>query len=487
MCSNPAFETLAPRSLALTFLVGGSSEQPGWSSRKAKMIFQSAARRPAALAKYWQWLIVCFIATPAAAIDLIESFELARVNDPVFRAATYEKLAVDSSLRIAWSSLLPTASAQAGYTHTRQSVQSSDNTVFAVGATDYAVKTYGATLTQPIFRMTDWAEVSQARSNVKQAAAELDVAYQDVVFRTADAYLGALEAAREHDLRKRERDALERQSEISERRLDSGIGNAPDVYEAEARFALAEADEALAAVSLQDAIQALAEITGRLNQDLRPLAESIPLASPEPANPEAWVRIATLKNPALEARRHAVVISDREIDKQRGAHFPTIDFNASVNNRDTDGSLFGGGSQVETAEVGVLVNVPIFSGGSVLFATRRARDLHKRNQQQLIQIRRQIERETRDAFQAVGSLARRVQALRKSAEVQARAVEARQKSVRAGVDSIINVLNAERDLYAALRDYAEGRFEYVRSVLRLEQAVGSLGVEDLEQISQWLE
>jgi len=199
------------------------------------------------------------------------------------------------------------------------------------------------------------------------------------------------------------------------------------------------------------------------------------------------VRLAIATNPDLEAHRQAVEVADREIDKQRGAHFPTIDFNASINNRDTDGSLFGGGSQVETSEYGVVVKVPIFTGGSTLFGTRRARDLHKRNRQQLIQTRRSVERATRGAFQAVGSLARRVQALRKSAEVQTRAVKARQKSVRAGVDSMINVLNAERELYAALRDYSQGRFDYVRSVLRLEQSVGALGVEDLEQISEWLE
>jgi len=308
-----------------------------------------------------------------------------------------------------------------------------------------------------------------------------------MIFRSANAYLSVLEAREEADLRKRERVALGRQSDITQRRLDSGLGIAPDVYESEARFALAQADEAIAAVELEDAIQALAEITGRVDTDLRPFGEAIPFAPPEPENAEIWVRLAMVTNPDLEAHRQAVEVADREIDKQRGAHFPTIDFNASINNRDTDGSLFGGGSQVETSEYGVVVKVPIFTGGSTLFGTRRARDLHKRNRQQLIQTRRSVERETRGAFQAVGSLARRVQALRKSAEVQSRAVESRQKAVRAGVDSIINVLNAERELYAALRDYSRGRFDYVRSVLRLEQSVGALGIEDLEQISEWLE
>ncbi len=424
---------------------------------------------------------------PAYALDLLESFELAQSNDPIFLAVTFEKLAQDSSLRIAWSRLLPSASAEAGYVETRQSVQSSDNTIFAVGSTSFPVKTYGARVTQPLFRMTEWADVSQARASVRQAAAELDLAFQNLIFRSTNAYLSVLEAGEEYALRKRERDALGRQSEIAQRRLDSGLGIAPDVYESEARFALAEADEAIAFVELEDAIQALAEITGQVDTDLRPFGESIPFAPPEPANAELWVRMAFATNPDLEAHRQAVEVADREIDKQRGAHFPTIDFNASFNSRDSDGSRFGGGNQVETSEYGVTVNVPIFAGGSALFGTRRARDLHKRNKQQLIQTRRGVERATRNAFQAVGSLARRVQALRKSAEVQTRAVESRQKAVRAGVDSMINVLNAERELYAALRDYSQGRFNYVRSVLRLEQSVGALGVEDLERVSEWLE
>lgn len=423
----------------------------------------------------------------ADARGLLEVFELAMANDPIFQAATFEKLAQDSSLRIAWSSLLPSLSGEASYAENRQQVQSSDNAVFAVGSTSFPVKTYGASLTQPLFRMTDWAEVSQARANVKQSAAELDLAYQDLVFRTADAYLSLLEAIDEHSLRQAERETLTRQADLFQRRLDSGLGTAPDVYEAEARAALASADEAIARVEVEDAIQALAEITGEVDESPAPLIDVLPLADPEPANPEIWVREARSKSPSLEARRQAVVVSDREIDIQRSAHFPTVDFRASLNNRDTDGSLFGGGSQVETSEYSINVNVPIFTGGSVLFGTKRAKDLHRRNEQQLIQLERQVERETRNAFQSVSSIARRVQALQRTVEVQAEAVEAREKSVRAGVDTVINVLNAERELYAARRDYSRGRYEYVRSVLRLEQAVGVLGVEDLERVQGWLD
>jgi outer membrane protein len=459
-----------------------------WHDREPKRKMMIRARHSSLSA--WTLTLTATISLLTSGIanagSLLDSFELAKNNDAAFQAATYEKLAEDNTLRIAWSNLLPEASAEASYTRTRQDVQSSDNQVFAVGSTSFPVKTYGATLTQPLFRMTEWAEVSQARAGVRQAAAELDVSFQDLVLRTADAYFSVLEAREELEIREREREALERQVEITRRRLDSGMGTAPDVYEAEARFALAEADEVVARFAVSDAIQSLAEITGEFDDDLVPLAEELPLAPPDPGQPELWVRTALTSSPAVEARRQAVVVANREIDIQRSGHLPTVDFTASVHNRDTDGSLFGGGSQVETSEYGVLVRVPLFSGGSTVFGTRRARDLHRRNEQLLIAEQRRVERQTRDAFQAIGSAAQRVQALRKSVEVQRRAVDGREKAVRAGVDSVINVLNAERELYAAMRDYSRGRFLYVKSVLRLEQAVGALGVEDLEQVSKWL-
>jgi outer membrane protein len=426
------------------------------------------------------------LASPVGALDLLQSFELAKESDPIYRAAIFDKLATDDSLRLAWSKLLPTAAADASYTRVRQDIKSSDNDLFAVGATSFPAKTYGVRMSQPLFRMTEWVGVSQARAEVKQAAAELDVSFQDLIFRTSDAYLEALVAKDELEIRARERDALARQRDFAQKRLDSGLGTAPDVYEAEARFALADADVNAAEFFLQDALQALAEITGQLDEDLRPLAEEFPLAEPEPPNADVWVRSAVANNPTVEAQRQAVEIAEREVVRQRSGHAPIVDFQASIDNEDREGSQLGGGSNVETAEYGVRVSVPLFAGGGVLFSTGRAIDLKKREQQRLVQARRAVERDVRDAFQGVGSSARRLRALRKTVEVQDLAVRSREKAVRSGVDTVINVLNAERELYAALRDYARGRSEYVRSVLRLEQSSGALGVEDLQQVSEWL-
>ena len=235
-----------------------------------------------------------------------------------------------------------------------------------------------------------------------------------------------------------------------------------------------------------DARQGLAEITGVLDEQLLGLSADLPLALPEPANPDVWVRAAMSHNPELEAARQAYEIAVREVNHQRSAHAPTLDLEAGYNSSDTGGSLFGGGSNVDTGDVAVKVRVPIFSGGGVLYATRRAVDLKKKERELMVRTRRSTERTTRSAFQAVNSTSRRVSALKKSVESQQLALHGREKAVKSGLDTMLNVLNAERELYADLRDYAQGRYDYVRSVLKLEQTAGALGVEDLERVNEWL-
>ena len=48
-------------------------------------------------------------------------------------------------------------------------------------------------------------------------------------------------------------------------------------------------------------------------------------------------------------------------------------------------------------------------------------------------------------------------------------------------------LNSQRSLYVAITNYYQSRYVYIGNVLLLKQASGTLKIEDLEQINNWLE
>jgi outer membrane protein len=66
------------------------------------------------------------------------------------------------------------------------------------------------------------------------------------------------------------------------------------------------------------------------------------------------------------------------------------------------------------------------------------------------------------------------------------ALEATQAGFDVGTRTIVDVLNSQFSLYAAITNYYQSRYDYILNALRLKQAAGTLQVQDLEEIDQWL-
>ncbi|WP_197475871.1 TolC family protein, partial [Oleiphilus sp. HI0043] len=66
------------------------------------------------------------------------------------------------------------------------------------------------------------------------------------------------------------------------------------------------------------------------------------------------------------------------------------------------------------------------------------------------------------------------------------ALEATREGYKVGTRNIVEVLDAERNYFTALRDYANARFDFVESSLRIKRAAGTLSVKDIEALNAWL-
>lgn len=432
-------------------------------------------------------LVAMVPSTTCLATDLLEIYELSLQNDPRILAAEYAYQSAQERIPQAKSELLPFVFADYQHVQTNQRIKSSDNAVFAVGRNDYSSDTYGITLKQPIYNYSSWANLKQARAEVKKAFAERSIASQELLLRVAELYLSILAAKDDLALSASEREAVQRQLELTKKRRASGLATRPDVYDAEARFSTVEANEIEAQYRLDDAYQAMMQSTGSFIADLSPLREKIPLVHPEPANIDAWTQSALENNYSLIASRQATEIARHEAAKQKGAYYPSLDFVARWNDRDTGGSLFGGGSNVETADYSVQFNVPIYQGGSARSKVRQA--LAQLNRAKLDSKFEQslVVRETRSAYLGVNSGVNKVRALEKSLVAQQSALQAKEKGYRSGLNTTLDVLDAQAILYFIRRDYAQARYDYLLNTLRLKYSTGSLSRSDLQQISAMLE
>ena len=437
-----------------------------------------------------RWILfavsICAISA-ARAEGMLEVYRLAVQQDPRLAAARFDHEASQKSTRGALAGLLPTVIVDGERTNERQNILSSQNAVIGAGSSRFPIRQWALTITQPIFKLAAWERLGQAEAAEKQSLAQRIAAEQALMLRVATAYLGVLAAQDNLSFASAERTSIGQQLQLAKERVARGLATIVNLHDAQARFAQTEAQEIDAKNTLDDAQQAMREIIGKVPNSFAPVREEIPIAKPDPQDVAQWIDTALKQNPGLEAKRYAAEVAQQEMRKQRAGYAPTLNLVGTHINRNQGGTLFGGGSNVDTSDLSLKLNVPIYEGGLTTAVTEEAALRHSKSLQEVEAEQRAVDRQTRAAYLGVVGAVSRVQALQQGVVSQQSSLKVKQESYRSGLMTLLAVLDAERDLYFVRRDYAKARYDYLLNRLRLKQSTGTLADADLEAIDRLLQ
>jgi outer membrane protein len=429
-------------------------------------------------------LLGLLLPVAGSADDLLSVYDQALQADPQWQAAIAAHRAALEVVPQSRAALLPDLSLLGEtswnrYHNRKPNTGEKENT----HSTNHS---YGARLTQSLYNREQFVQLEQADSRVAQADAELIAARQDLILRVATRYFLVLGARDNLNFVRANKDAVARTLEQAKQRFEVGLAAITDVYEAQARYDLAVSDEINAEKLLEDAREALRELTGEKPGVLEILQEEIPLLEPEPASSNEWVDTALEQNPLLLAARAATEAARQEIQVQRSGHYPSMDLVADYSRNDVQ---FGGVVPQERndSSVGIQFNMPLYQGGLVNSQTRQARDLFTQTQEEQVQRQRETERQTRNSYRGVQTDISKVRALRQAVLSGEKALEASEAGFDVGTRTIVDVLDSQSDLLSARRDHARSRYDYLLDNLRLRQAAGIVEADDLEQINTLLE
>lgn len=430
-------------------------------------------------------LLLC--STQSHAEDLLQLYHAALDGDPQLKAAQFNHQASQEVVTQAWSGYRPKVTLDYEQVQNTQKILSSDNTVYGGGNTSFPSTTWTIEITQPIFRYANYVRIGQSKSELLQADAELINAQQEMILRVSESYMKALSAKDERDFIQSELSSARQHLKQAKGRESAAVGRKVDRYDAEARVATVEADYAAADIALRDAYEALYEMTGLDLNSIAELRSEIDLVLPVPADERYWLKNAMTNNPALVAQREAVNVAQKEIKRQNAGHYPTLDAVFRNHNEDVGGSLFGGASEVETQEMILRFNLPIYSGGSVSSQKRQAVARYHSAEQELTRIMRESRRQSRENYWGVVNSVKRVNAFKKAVEAQQATLDLRRAAYDARLETAISVLDAERDFYSAKRDLSRAKYDYLINGLRLKALVGVLTQDDLMLVNNWLQ
>jgi outer membrane protein len=327
---------------------------------------------------------------------------------------------------------------------------------------------------QSLYNRSVSASIEQADQSIIAAQADLKSAEDDLVARLSQAYFDVLGA----------RDVLAT-AQANKKALSEQL--ASDTREAQARFDLATAQEIAAENDLKVKSIALDQFVGQQDVKPRPMMTPVSLPALVPASADEWVAM-TVNAPVVRKAEVGVTVATLETKKARAERLPTVDLVASVSRSDVDGSgpitvLASGGA---TSNIGVEMNVPLYTGGATGNKIQESLLLQEKSERDLDNAKRSVTLATRQAFFGVQSGMAQVKALEAAENSAKLALEATQLGYRVGVRVNKDVLDAQTALSSTQKDLYKARYDVLVGTIKLRQASGSLKPEDLETLNRLL-
>ncbi len=418
----------------------------------------------------------------ARGANLDAIYRLALDNDATYAAAREAYKAGLEKVPQGRAGLLPNIGLSASY----QGVHSEYSGAVS-SSSSYNPYGFGLSLVQPLYRKQNLESYEQAKLQGLLAEQQLKVARQDLILRVANAYFAVLQAQDVITTVLSQKQAFTEQLAQAKKSFEVGAATITDTNEAQSRYDLTIAQEIAARNDLEVKRRTLEKFISREAPGLATLVEGVKMPLPRPADMDAWVTQAQESSLSVVLGQTALETARREVEKQRGGRYPTLDLAASYgDNRNASVSSGVTGVDSKVAMLGLELGWNLYQGGAVNSRVREAVANQEKARYQLDDARRQAVLDARQGYLGVLSGDAQVRALEQavvSSEAQLRSTKL---GMEVGVRTRVDVLNALQQLSTTERDLAAARYQTILAGLQLKAAAGTLSEDDLKAVDAML-
>ncbi|MDA9321792.1 TolC family outer membrane protein [Gammaproteobacteria bacterium] len=438
---------------------------------------------------YTKSFLALFISFNISSESLLDIYNEALENDPTYKAAEYSYLA-DKELKVQGRAALLPSITLSGSTNWNEYYQNKEL------QQQYNSFSSSARVTQPLFRLDTWFQYRQSKSLTDAAEADFAFEQQNLLVRTAELYFGVLRAIDNLNAAISEEKAIKKQLDQAKQRFEVGLSAITGVQEAQLAFDLSKASRIRTEGSLYSARESLNALIGREIFSLNELGDGLLIDLPTPSSKETWVELALENNYQLKAaylRKKAAKSSARSVASN---HLPKIDIVGSQSESETNQFNYEGfnidGQGIPVPSVtgrrnyAIQLSMPLFQGGAVNSRRKQAYSQYERANENTLFTERRIIQEVRSQFSNVLTLVANVNAQKQAVISATSALEATQVGYRVGTRNVVDLLQAEKNLYSAEKNLANAKYDYILANLRLGLASGTITPADIVKINNLL-
>jgi protease secretion system outer membrane protein len=430
-----------------------------------------------------------FASMVAWPLDLMSAYELALINDPIYKSASKDYEAGVQNEAIGRSAMLPklfanyNKSANKATQWGQQYPGGPSNSFNWNYPSDYSA----LQITQPIINLDAVARWKQGISQVDFSRAKFMYGAQDLLMRVLQGYTDFLFSLDQLKYQRAERDAFFEQSKVTRRLYEKGEGSVTDALESQAAYQVSEAKliDAIDAVEL--ARRKLEVIVGLDVLDASSVAPLKPVFSYLKMNTKSfndWKSGSLSANVELKAMEEQVSIAYQEYKKNEAAHYPIVNLVAATTSQNSN-TVSSINQTTNQNYVGIQVNLPIYAGGETAARASQAYANYEKSKADFEVARDRVITELRKQYDLVQSSNLKIQSLSKAQESSNLLVQAMRKSVVSGEKINLDVLLAQKNLFLTSRDLSQGKYSYLLAYLKLHQLSGRLEVENFQEIAKY--
>lgn len=410
---------------------------------------------------------------------LRQVIETGLANNRDLRIAAGNVLQARAQYRVQRADLLPTISANGTATYTNNAFgagQAAGGGLNASpGSSSSDIEVYQATVGLSAFELDLFGRIR----NLSQAAQEQYFASEEaqrsarisLIAEIANAWLTMASDQEQLRLSRQTLGTFEETLRLTREQFRVGVGSELEVRQADTNYQSAVSDIAALETTValdQNALNLLVGTTVPQEQLPAGLAEEPATRDALPSDVSSDV---LLRRPDVLRAEHQLIAENANIGAARAAFFPTISLTATVGTISTAlSSLFSGGSFTYNAAPGL--SLPLFDGG------QRQGNLEYARASQAVAVatyERSIQtafREVADALAQRGTIDEQVDAQTARAVAASTAARLSNARFRAGIDSFLTTLDAQRTAYAAEQQLVTTRLNQANNLVELYRSLG---------------
>lgn len=358
-----------------------------------------------------------------------------------------------------------------------QGYETRSDSQFAFGVSKDTFPSWSAYLhaRQPVLRMDWFARGDRADLQDALAAESQSDRLADFVVRLCQRYLDTLLA--EDRVRQAESESRAVRESLSDTRKRYEVELVPgtDLKEAQARDDLSQAQLVSERAALEDARDALQEITGYDRAPLPAVREAVVFPQLVPERIEGWIEMAAQHNADRRIAQMKVELAKTTLVSRKAEAMPSVDLVAKAGRNDS--TEYALGQRQDEAAIGLELTAPIYAGGYNRARVREAEARLREAEAEFERISLETDRTMRSYFRAVETARAEVAAYNRALESASLAEKATQAGYDAGTRTITDVLDAKSRVVNALRTRNASRLNLLIKLLQLNAAGGTLTIE----------